>query len=36
MKRALKFWVLNHRVVRSGKMGSFLGLDGVRGNCYWF
>jgi hypothetical protein len=28
--------VLNFRVVRRGKMGAYLGLDGRRGDAFWF
>ncbi len=35
VKQYLLLIVMNFRVVRRGKLGAFMGLEGVRGNVFW-
>jgi hypothetical protein len=32
----LRLWVLNFRTVRRGKMGAYMGVEGRRGDVFWF
>lgn len=32
----LQLWVLNHRVIRRGKMTGFMSIEGKRADGFWF
>lgn len=32
----IKLWILNHRVIASGKLTGFMAIEGKRSDGYWF